>query len=115
MTAKLADSGVGPTARSLPGPALLLAGFGIVPLGVAAWIAFLSPAAALVTAFSVVVIAASAIALLALDMAADESDALAGRDPVGRGPGGLAADSPRMSLMIAVSKKSRDKPGLSQY
>jgi len=61
----------GPIARPRPGPGLLLAGFGLVPLGVAASIAFLAPAAALVTAFSLVVIAACAIALLALDMAAD--------------------------------------------
>lgn len=75
LTVKPTVDGVVAIARPQPVPAWFLAGFGIVPLGVASSIAFLSPAAALVTAFSVVLFAACAIALLVLDMATDHGEA----------------------------------------
>lgn len=75
LTAKHVVATGGAIGRPQPGPAWLLAAFGLVPLGVASSIAFLPPAAALVAAFSVVVLSACALALLALDMAADEGEA----------------------------------------
>lgn len=75
LTAPPVVSDGGRIVRRRPGPAWLLAGSGLVPLGVASLIAFLPPAAALVTAFFVVVIAVCALALLALDMASDDGEA----------------------------------------
>lgn len=63
------------SARPRRGPSWFLAAFGIVPLAVAASIAFLTQAVALVTAFALMVIAACALAGFALEMAADEGGA----------------------------------------
>lgn len=68
-------SGVSQLARPRPGPWWLFAAFGLVPLAVVAALAFLAPAAALVTAFAVMVVAACALAVFGLEMATDEDEA----------------------------------------